>query len=131
MVRISPQQTRHYALTSNIFEGLDLIKQVGIWNKKAKSDCRLTLMTKLLSMNLVFNELMIFNETMCLQIRSETLKRRVAEGKTPETNVVREAMLFKQRDEQMTNKEVEKEVREQRRALKVEFGNNTRKQELS
>ena len=84
-------------------------------------------MTKLLSMNLGFNNLMLFNETMCLQIRSETLKRRIAEGKNPETKVVREVMLFKQRDEQLTNKEVETEVREQRRAIKAEYGNNTRK----
>ena len=84
-------------------------------------------MTNLLSMELGFNELMIFNETLCLQIRSETLKRRIADGKTPETKVVREAMLFKTRDEQWTNKEADREVKEQRREIKKEFGDNTRK----
>ena len=70
-------------------------------------------MTKLISMNLGFNELMIFNETLCLQIRSETLKKQIAEGKNPESKVVQEAMAFKLRDEQFTNIEAEKLVNEQ------------------
>ena len=36
-------------------------------------------------------------------------------------------MLFKKRDEQMTNKEAEKEGREQMRSIKDDFGDNTRK----
>ena len=78
-------------------------------------------------MNLGFNELMIFNETLRLQIRSETLKRRIAEGKNPESKVVQEAMAFKLRDEQFTNKEAEKLVNEQRMMIKKEFGDNSRK----
>ena len=78
-------------------------------------------------MELGFNEIMIFNETLCLQIRSETLKKRIADGKNPEKMVVKQAMLFKIRDEQLTNKEAEKEVREERKRLKTEYGENTRK----
>jgi hypothetical protein len=127
MVRTPPNPNRHTAFTSRLFEGQDLSKQVQCWNKKAESDCRLTLMTKLISMNLGFNELMIFNETLRLQIRSETLKRRIAEGKNPESKVVQEAMAFKLRDEQFTNKEAEKLVNGQRMMIKKEFGDNSRK----
>ena len=78
-------------------------------------------------MELGFNEIMIFNETLCLQIRSETLKKRITDGKNPDRKVVKEAMLFKLRDEQWTNKEAEKEVKEERRMIKEEYGDNSRK----
>ena len=84
-------------------------------------------MTKLLSMNLGFNELEHFNEALHLQIRSETLKRRISDGKFPEKKVVREAMLFKTRDEELTNKELEKEMRNMRKCIKTEYGGNTRR----
>ena len=84
-------------------------------------------MTKLISMNLGFNELECFNEALHLQIRSETLKRRISEGKNPEKKVVREAMLFKHRDEELTNKEIEKEMREERKKIKTEYGGNSRR----
>ena len=77
-------------------------------------------MTKLLGLNLGFNELESFNEALHLQIRSETLKRRIENGNNPEKKVVREAMLLKIRDEELTNKVVE--AREKRRGLKMTFG---------
>ena len=84
-------------------------------------------MTKLLGLNLGFNELENFNEALHLQIHSETLKRRIENGNNPEKKVVREAMLLKIRDEELTNKEVEVEAREKRRDLKMAFGENTRR----
>ena len=84
-------------------------------------------MTKLLSMNLGFNELENFNEALHLQIRSETLKKRISEGKNPEKKVVRESMLFKHRDEELTNKEIEKEMREERKKIKTQYGGNSRR----
>ena len=84
-------------------------------------------MTKLLDMGLGFNELEHFNEALHLQIRSETLKKRIKDGKNPEKKVVREAMLFKTRDEQCTNREINNEMQGTRRSLKSEFGENSRK----
>ena len=75
-------------------------------------------MTKLLDMGLGFNELEHFNEALHLQIRSETLKKRIKDGKNPEKKVVREAMLFKTRDEQCTNREINTEMQGTRRSLK-------------
>ena len=84
-------------------------------------------MTKLLAMNLGFNELENFNLALHLQIRSETLKKRISEGKNPEKKVVRESMLFKHRDEELTNREIEKEMREERKKIKTQYGGNSRR----
>ena len=63
-------------------------------------------------MGLGFNELEHFNELLHLQIRSETLKKRLRDGKNPEKKVVREAMMFKTRDEQCKNREIITEMNE-------------------
>jgi hypothetical protein len=68
-----------------------------------------------------------FNEALHLKIRSETLKKRLREGKQPEKKIVREAMLFKIRDEQCTNKETNTEMQGERRSLKSIHGENTRR----
>ena len=127
MDRIFRPNPDTHVYTSTQFEGLDLSMQVQIWKKKARSDCRLTLMTKLMGLNLGFNDLESFNETLHLQIRSETLRRRIKDGKHPEKKVVHEAMLLKIRDEILTNKEIETEVRKKRRELKLENGENSRR----
>ena len=128
MVRISPNKTKKHAHTSyHSYDGQDLSHAAGIWKKKAKSDCRLNLMTKLLDMGLGFNELEHFNEALHLQIRSETLRKRLRDGKNPEKKVVREAMMFKTRDEQCKNREISTEMNETRRAIKAEYGENTRR----
>ena len=127
MDRIFRPNPDTHVYTSTQFEGLDLSMQVQIWKKKARSDCRLTLMTKLMGLNLGFNDLESFNETLHLQIRSETLRRRIEDGKHPEKKVVKEAMLFKLRDEKLTNMEIETEIREKRRELKLENGENSRR----
>ena len=106
---------------------MDLSHEAGIWKRKAKSDCRLILMKKLLDIGIGFNELEHFNEALHLKIRSETLKKRLREGKRPEKKIVREAMLFKIRDEQCTNKETNNEMQKERRALKTFYGENTRR----
>ena len=36
-------------------------------------------------------------------------------------------MLFKTRDEELTNKEIEKEMRDERKIIKTEYGENTRR----
>ena len=81
MVRIGQKIPQNNANTSTSIEGHDLSMQIEVWKSKAKSDCRLVLMTKLLTLNLGFNELEAFNEALHLQIKSETLKRRILEGK--------------------------------------------------
>ena len=78
-------------------------------------------------MGIGFNELEHFNEALHLKIRSETLKKRLKEGKNPEKKVVKEAMLLKVRDEQCTNKETNAEMQGERRSLKTKFGENTRR----
>ena len=77
-------------------------------------------MTKLLELNLGFNNLEHFNEALHLEIRSEKLKKRILEGKNPEKKVVKEAMLLKVRDEEYKNNELDKEMRNERRKIKDE-----------
>ena len=84
-------------------------------------------MTKLMDMNLGFNNLEHFNESLHLEIKSEKLRRKILEGKNPEKKVVKEAMLLKVRDEEEINKEIDKELRTERWNLKAEHGENTRK----
>ena len=128
MDRILPQTTQNTNFTSYYnYDGLDLSLAAGYWKKKARSDCRLILMKKLLDMGIGFNELEHFNEALHLKIRSETLRKRLKEGKNTERKVVREAMLLKIRDEQCTNKETNTEMQGERRALKTKFGENTRR----
>ena len=127
MDKISQPNPHYNDPTSIHFEGTDLSMQGKVWANKARSDCRLTLMSKLLSLNLGFNELEAFNESLHLQIRSETLKRRILDGKHPEKKAVKEAMLFKLRDEELTNREIETDIRKKRREIKERHGENTRR----
>ena len=128
MDRISPNtQNTNESTSYYSYDGLDLSLAAGIWKRKARSDCRLILMKKLLDMGIGFNELEHFNEALHLKIRSETLRNRIREGKNPEKKVVREAMMLKIRDEQCTNKETNSEMQVERRALKTRFGENTRR----
>ena len=109
--KIFPKTTENNDFASYYnYDGLDLSLAAGFWRRKARSDCRLILMKKLLDMGIGFNELEHFNEALHLKIRSETLKKRLKEGKNPEKKVVREAMLLKIRDEQCTNKETNAEM---------------------
>ena len=85
MVRIPPKNNQKHATTSyKSYDGQDLSIAVGIWKRKARSDSRLTLMTKLLDMGLGFNELEHFNEALHLQIRSDQKpsKRNLEMAKT-------------------------------------------------
>ena len=106
---------------------MDLSLAESVWRKKAKSDCRLKLMIDLLDMGLGFNELEHFNEALHQKIRSESVRRRLQDGKKSENKVVREAMLFKIRDEQCTNKEADVELQKERRNIKNKYGENTRR----
>ena len=128
MDRISPNtQNTNESTSYYSYDGLDLSLAAGIWKRKARSDCRLILMKKLLDMGIGFNELEHFNEALHLKIRSETLRNRIRDGKNPEKKVVREAMMLKIRDEQCTNKETNSEMQVERRSLKTRFGENTRR----
>ena len=127
MVRVNLPKPRHSHTTLFHYEGLDLSHEVDIWKKKATSDCRLELMTKLLGMNLGLASLEIFNETLGLQLRSEKLKKKMIDGKNPEKKVVREAMMLKTRDETWRNKELKREMDDIRMELKKKYGENTRK----
>ena len=79
-------------------------------------------MTKLMDMNLGFNNLEHFNESLHLEIKSEKLRKKILEGNNPEKKVVKEAMLLKVRDEEEINKEIDKELRTERWKLKAEHG---------
>ena len=128
MDRVPPTTNLNLENTSySVYEGMDLSLAEGVWKRKAKSDCRLNLMKNLLDMGLGFNELEHFNEALHQKIRSESIKRKLQDGKKPEKKVVREAMLFKIRDEQCENKEADVELQKERRKIKNESGENTRK----
>ena len=84
MDRIPPTKDNTHETTSYYnYEGLDLSLAAGIWKRKARSDCRLILMKKLLDIGIGFNELEHFNEALHLKIRSETLKKRLRGGDEP------------------------------------------------
>jgi hypothetical protein len=57
MDRISPtKENKHESTSYYSYEGLDLSIAAGVWKRKARSDCRLILMKKLLDMGIGYND---------------------------------------------------------------------------
>ena len=124
MVRISPKKPPDsYSTSKIILEGLDLSLPTKLWRKGAQSDCRLTLLSKLLKLNVGLRDVEGFGDTLRLKLRSESLKK----NKNCERKVVKEAMKLKLVDEIETRKEIKGEMDKFRGVLKGEVVENSRK----
>ena len=88
--------------TSHKGEGYDLSCAVKVWTMLAQSECRIELLTKLVSLKIGLKEVEEYSESLNLKFRSQALKNNSEKNGV---KIVSQGMSMKLRDEKLFHSE--------------------------
>ena len=118
------QNTSHKGFPLRV-DGEEISFASKVWQKNARSEGRIELLTELMKYKIGVNEVENICEDLKLNYRSRVFKG--GGGEKGERKLVHDAMKLKRLDEIQTSREIRKEMEEIRDEFRERFGKNTRK----
>ena len=124
MVPENRHHQRDFNHTSKNEEGPDLSCAGKVWTLVAHSECRMELLSRLVSKNLGLKEVQDIAESLEIQFRSENLKNN---SEKAEKKIVSDIMRLKLRDEKAFHGETVMKRNMIRRQIYAQYGKNSRR----